>query len=362
MNSSPALEALLQEGVGSVYPLARLEVFHKDAHVLSLGNADAGCVFDLASVSKVMSTTALVLDQQLAIESSLQRFLPTAVANVSLADLLFHRSGLPPFLSYFDDEFTAHPDLRTDAPHAELRARVRAHVIDRVCATTQTAANGSAAVYSDIGFVLLGAVLETASGVPLDRLFASRIATPLGLSAGFRRISAAPPLPATYAPTQNARPREPAIGQEGMWKVESVPGFPGQVDDDNCFVLDGVSGHAGLFGTALDVARFGQAILEERWLPSVPWGADTLTPGSTRALGFDTPSLDGASAGPRFGRKGPRGAIGHLGFTGTSLWIDFDRQLVVAFLTNRTALGRANIAIRAFRPRVHEAVIDALGL
>ncbi|MBL8911599.1 MAG: beta-lactamase family protein [Archangium sp.] len=357
------LEGLLREGVTSnVFPLARLEVFHKDEHVISLGNADPTCVFDLASLSKVMSTTALVLDQQLAIESSLQRFLPTALAQVSLADLMFHRSGLPAFLPYFDEEMTSHPELREPATFPELRARIRTAVIDRVCRTAPTAANGVAAVYSDIGFILLGAVLETASGLPLDRLFATRIAAPLGLSAGYRRISSGLPLPAHLAPTQLARPREPAVGQEGMWKVSSIEGGPGQVDDDNCFVLDGVSGHAGLFGTALDVARYGQAILEERWVPTSPWGRDTLTPGSTRALGFDTPSDEGASCGQRFGRKGPRGAIGHLGFTGTALWIDFDRQLVVALLTNRVALGRANIQIRAFRPRVFDAVLDALGV
>ena len=358
-----SLEGLLQQGVtDGVYPLCRLEVFHKDSHVLSLGNAPAVCVFDLASLTKIMSTTALVLDQQLAIESSLQRFLPTALAPVSLADLMFHRSGLPAFLPYFDEELTAHPELRTPEAHAELRARVRTSVIDRVCRTPPASPVGAGAVYSDLGFILLGAVLETASGLPLDRLFATRIAAPLGLSAGYRRISAQPPLPGVLAPTQLARPREPAPGQEGLWKVQSIEGAPGQVDDDNCFVLDGVSGHAGLFGTALDVARYGQAMLEEHWVPSVPWGRDASTPGSTRALGFDTPSDEGASCGPRFGKLGPRGAIGHLGFTGTALWIDFDRQLVAAFLTNRVALGRANIAIRAFRPLVFDAVLDALGL
>lgn len=358
-----ALDSLLQRGVDEgVFPLARLEVFHRGEHVLSTGNAPKDCVFDLASVTKVMCTTALVLDQQLAIESQLQRWLPTAVASCSLTDLLFHRSGLPPYLIYFEDELKAHPALRTAAPEVELRAKVRTSVIDRVCASAPVAPNGAAAVYSDLGFILLGAVLETASGLPLDRLFTSRIATPLGLSAGFRRISSALPLPASFAPTQTDRPREPAPGQEGMWTLAPLSGPHGQVDDDNAFCMDGVSGHAGLFGTALDVARFGQAMLEERWFPSTPWAPDAATPGSTRALGFDTPSLEGASCGQRFGRAGKRGAIGHLGFTGTSVWIDFDRQLVVALLTNRVALGRANIRIRAFRPQVHDAVLDALGL
>lgn len=357
-----SLEALLQRGVDEqAFPLARLEVFHRDRHVLSLGNAAPGCQFDLASVTKVMSTTALVLDQELAIESALQRFLPTAAAQVSLADLLFHRSGLPAFKPYFADELNAHPGLFGGA-ESELRATVRRGVIERVVATSPERPAGTQAVYSDLGFILLGVALETASGLPLDRLFHARVATPLGLTAGYRRISDALPVPAEFAPTGATRPREPAPGQEGMWSVPERPTGLAQVDDDNAFCLDGVSGHAGLFGNALDVARFGQAVLEGRFAPSTPWGPDRLTPGSTRALGFDTPSLEGASCGPRFGRKGPKGAIGHLGFTGTSLWIDFDRQLVVAFLTNRVAFGRANLKIREFRPQLHEAVLDALKL
>ncbi len=357
-----SLEALLQHGVDDqVFPLARLEVFHHDRHVLSLGNAAPGCVFDLASVTKVMSTTALVLDQQLAVESSLQRWLPTAAAPVSLADLLFHRSGLPAFAPFFEQELNAHPAL-FEGPQAELREQVRRSVLERVVHTPTDRPAGAQAVYSDLGFMLLGAALETATGTPLDRLFAARIATPLGLSAGYRRLSSALPLPAEFAPTGTTRPREPAPGQEGLWRVAERPTGLAQVDDDNAFCLDGVSGHAGLFGTALDVARFGQAILEGRWAPSTPWAHDALTRGSTRALGFDTPSAEGASCGARFGRRGPRGAIGHLGFTGTSLWIDLDRQLVVAFLSNRVALGRANVRIREFRPQLHDAVLDALKL
>jgi CubicO group peptidase (beta-lactamase class C family) len=126
--------------------------------------------------------------------------------------------------------------------------------------------------------------------------------------------------------------------------------------------MDGVSGHAGLFGTAADVARFGQAVLERRTCAQSHWAADASVVGSTRARGFDTPSKEGASCGARFGRGGPRGAIGHLGFTGTSLWLDLDRGLVVALLTNRVALGRANVRVRDFRPRFHDAVLDALGL
>lgn len=357
-----SLEALLQRGVDEqVFPLARLEVFHQGRHALSLGNAPVDCVFDLASVTKVMSTTALLLDTGLEPGAPLTRFLPNAAARASLADLAFHRSGLPAFKSYFEHELNTHPALFTDASPA-LREAVRRTVLERVAATPQDKPVGAQAVYSDLGFILLGAALEAATGRPLDRLFQERVAAPLGLSAGYRRVSAALPLPASWAPTGRTRPREPAPGQEGLWHVEERPTAPCQVDDDNAWVLDGVSGHAGLFGCALDVAKFGQAVLEGRWTPPTPWGPDVGTPGSTRTFGFDTPSAEGASCGAHFGRGGPRGAIGHLGFTGTSLWLDLDRDLVVAFLTNRVALGRANIKIRELRPRVHDAVLDALKL
>jgi len=132
-------------------------------------------------------------------------------------------------------------------------------------------------------------------------------------------------------------------------------------------VMDGVSGHAGLFGTASEVARFGQRVLEEldgagRLAPAALWErAVTPAPGSTRGLGFDTPSDESSSAGRLIGRT-PPGAFGHLGYTGTSLWVDRARRLSVALLTNRTALGRENLRIQEFRPAFHDAVLQMLGL
>lgn len=335
-----ALEALLRHGLDEhVYPFARLEVLHEGRHAVSLGNAAPSCVFDIASVTKIMGTTALVLATGLPLPARVCGFFPHARVDATVADLLFHRSGLPAWAPFF---------VR-DAP-----------VLDAVLATP--AANRREALYSDLGFILLGAILERFASTPLDRLFTERVAAPLGLGAGYRRISSRLPLPRDFAPTGTTRPREPAPGQEGLWDLPARPSPPAEVDDDNAYAMDGVAGHAGLFSTALDAARFGQAVLEGRMAPPVPWHADESTPGSTRALGFDTPSAHGASCGARFGGAGPRGAIGHVGFTGTSLWIDLDRRLVVAFFTNRVAYGRANTRIRDFRPRVHDAVLDALGL
>jgi CubicO group peptidase (beta-lactamase class C family) len=137
------------------------------------------------------------------------------------------------------------------------------------------------------------------------------------------------------------------------------------VDDDNAWAMDGVAGHAGLFSTAQDVAHFGQAVLEElegagRLAPPESWQRaltrEATVPGSTRALGFDTPSAEGSSGGRHLSAR----AVGHLGFTGTSLWVDPARALVVALLSNRTLPGRHNLGIRDFRPRFHDCVAALL--
>lgn len=356
-----SIDALLQRGVDEgVYPLVRLEVFHRGRHVVSAGNARPECVFDLASVTKVMCTTALVMDLKLPLHARVRAFVPDVVTDATLEDLLFHRSGLPAFIPFFAEEMLANGRLALEVEPG-LCAAVRQRVLTRAAGIAAVHPIGAQAVYSDVGFILLGAVLERVAGKPLDALFAERIAPHVEQGASYRRVSSRLPVPKDIAPTGTTRPREPAPGQEGMWNVLSVPSRAGEVDDDNAWCLDGVSGHAGLFGTALSVARFGAEIVSGRWMPENGWRVDATTPGSTRSLGFDTPSSENASCGQRFGRAGSRGAIGHLGFTGTSVWIDFDRELVVAFLTNRVALGRHNVRIREFRPLVHEAVLDALG-
>ncbi len=353
------LDALVEEGErAGVFPLARASVFVRGQLVWQGGNTPADTVFDLASVTKVMSTTALALKLGLDLKAPLRDWLPAARAgHATLEDLLFHRSGLPAFLPFFAKAMAEAPQLFDDDCPPKLRAVVRERVVAQVLATPPIRGVGEGTTYSDLGFILLGEAIAKAGGAPLSALFTEHLAKPLGLTTEYRPVSKRLPLPPSLAPTGSTRPREPAPGQEGLWNVPLRPTWPGDVDDDNAWVLDGVSGHAGLFGTANDVAKFGQAVLDGFIVPPAPWAKDK---NSTRALGFDTPSDEGPSAGARFGKAGPNGAIGHLGFTGTSLWVDLDRKAVVALCTNRVALGRANTAIREFRPRFHDAVLDAL--
>lgn len=370
------LQSLLDGGVrDGAFPMARAVVLLRGAPLFEggAGGATATTGFDLSSLTKVMCTTSLfmslwgrgALDPQTPLES----YFPGSPSGPStFADLLYHRSGLPAFTPLFARLLRAYPRLRDRDCPALLRDEARREAIKMVAAMHLEHPRGTRAVYSDLGFILLGEALASLCGEPLDRAFLRRIAEPLSLSARFHRLSASESGNCTsIAPTGETRPREPAPGQEGLWDVKAAPSQPAEVDDDNAWVMDGVAGHAGLFGTAADVASFGLACLEDllgarRFASPDQWqqafAIDPTTPGSTRALGFDTRSANSSSG--RFLGTGPKGAVGHLGFTGTSLWIDLSRELVVAICTNRTATGRDNLKIRAFRPLFHDAVIDSL--
>jgi CubicO group peptidase (beta-lactamase class C family) len=371
--SVKAVQPLLDEGLRQgVYTSARVEI-RQASKTQFTGGAGPAELFDLASLTKILSTTALFLalwsEKALAPEDRLERWFPESPARgATLADLLFHRSGLPAWKPFFLDALKAFPRLVDPECPALLRDEARRFVAARALETPLS--DGTTTVYSDLGFIALGEVLERTAGAPLDALFAKRIAAPLNLSAHFRPMSRqptrgasgdCPPTP-LLAATGALRPRESAVGQPPLPpKTPRGPSCPGEVDDDNCWAMDGIAGHAGLFGTAADVAGFGQAVLDGLRdggpiAPASLWAqAVQRDPRSARALGFDTPSEVGSSAGRHLKR-----AVGHLGFTGTSLWIDLDRQLVVALLTNGSLLGRGDHRVRQFRPQFHDAVVEAL--
>ena len=224
------------------------------------------------------------------------------------------------------------------------------------------AAPGTRAVYCDPGFIALGFLVEAVAGEPLAALAPRRVFRPLGLSSTFFLDGTDPAAAAAHAAGRTFAPTGTSAARQEISQ--------GAVNDDNAWALGGVGGHAGAFSTARDVAAFGQAWLDAlQGRPSlVPSGAAAVfarrddTPGSERALGWDTPSRGGSSLGSRLGR-GPRGALGHLGYTGTSLWIDLDAGLVCVLLTNHVHPGGTSDRprMRAFRQRFHDAVAEALG-
>lgn len=373
-----SVASLLEEGLAAgAYPSAELSVLHHGLQVFhhTVGEVPEGADFDLASLTKILATTtafiSLWAQGRLFPETPLAQFFPESPAGkrgVTLEDLLTHRSGLPTWKPFFTDALARHPELLT-APTAPSRTLAREGVIAAAAAVELEAAPRTRAAYSDVGFILLGEVLAREAGAPLDDVVEAHVMRHLELPLHFHRLSRVDEAHrALSVPTGATRPREPAPGQEQvLGELLSVPARPGEVDDDNAWVMDGVAGHAGLFGRAPAIANLGELVLEElrgarKLAPPGHWQRlltrDATTPGSTRALGFDTPSASGSSTGASF----PPSAFGHLGFTGTSLWVDPTRSLVVAFCSNRTLPGRQNNLLREFRPRLHDAVVRALRL
>jgi CubicO group peptidase (beta-lactamase class C family) len=336
-----------------------------------------GDLFDVASLTKVMATTSvavqLVAEGRLSLEDHASRWLPCFGAGgrerITVRHLLAHTSGLPAHrplheLAMADpvarESFLA-PEVRP-APGELVRAFARGEALLRqaVCAEPLEAPPGERAVYSDLGFLALGWIVEAAAGDRLSRLTSRRVSEPLGLRATGFLDGLDPSAAGGFARGRTFVPTERCVHRHEVNR--------GAVNDDNAWAAGGGTGHAGLFSTAPEVARLGQA-----WLEAVG-GAPGIIPreaaffvaregavrGSTRALGWDTPSEEGSTLGAKLGR-GPLGAFGHLGWTGCSLWVDVDHELVCVLLSNHCHPGGTDRArLNPFRARFHDAVADAL--
>ncbi len=380
------LEAGRREGVApglAAVVLARDALVHASVHGEAqvepanrpLGSAD---LFDVASLTKLFVASAaarLVERGALDLDAPASRWLPGFQGEkerVTVRHLLAHASGLASWRPLH--ELVARDAVARSAflppaerPSAEALAeafrRGRRLIQEALAAEPLERPPGAGAVYSDLGFIALGFLLERLTNLPLEQAVEAEVLAPLGLARTFYLPGLDPgPARALRAGASFvATRRSQARGGEVIC---------GAVDDDNAWALGGAAGHAGLFATAADVADFGRAWLEalagrSPWLSATTaarFVARDATPGSERALGWDTPSREGSSLGARLGR-GPRGAVGHLGFTGASLWLDLDREVVCALLTNHVHPGGADKArIRAFRARFHDAVAEALGI
>jgi len=387
------LSDLLDEAVaGGVAPGAAAAVLHHGRLIHESATGFAQQVpdsiplaedtwFDLASLTKPLATGMVALrlytHGRLDLDAPIVDLAPDAVTSdwegVRVSHLLEHRAGLPPWRPYFKDLASVRPllTLGTDAARSAAFRRGRSEIPALALRERLIAAPGEETLYSDIGFIALGRLLEQLGGAPLESLFRREIKTPLGITdIDYFDLRDPKSRPKPFCATTGlTRPREPAAGQEDELvgvPLTPVGPRPGEVDDDNAFACGGVAGHAGLFGTARAAARIGQAFLEAATVggPLAPLAMARRFLGPTsgeRGLSWERPERQGSSLGSRLGR-GPLGAVGHLGFTGCSLWIDLDAALVVALCTNRTHLTRSNLAIRQFRPRFHDAVAEAIGI
>ena len=336
------------------FPAAALAVAHRGELIALQGfgrftydanspEVNAGMVFDLASVTKVVATTAMamllfergLLDLDTPVSGTLPEFLSGATSarrserrTVTTRMLLTHSSGLPAYIKLFKS------------------ARTRETLFQAVYDTPLAAPPGAQADYSDIGFILLGRLLERLAREPLDTFCSREIFAPLNMS----QTMFNPPLGlrVTIPPTEDDR----------SFRLRIVEG---EVNDENAYVMGGVSGHAGLFAPAIDIARFAECMLRGGTPILQPATIELFTrretspAGSSRALGWYTPSPP-SSSGKHFSSR----SFGHLGYTGTSLWIDPERQLSVTLLTNRTWPDRTSQEIKIVRPLIHDAVVEAL--
>ncbi len=337
------LEAAVRDGAfpGASCAIARRGRVVAEVVVGRLGyEADAPVVtpatrYDLASLTKVCATTPAVLrlvaDGVVSLDDPVAKWLPaftgTGKDRVTVRHLLAHQAGLPAYERYYKT------------------LRGKEAIVAAACAEPLMSEPGSGVVYSDVGFVLLMAIVERASGEDFAAFVQRAVLAPFGMRG------------AAFAPTNgsalDAAPTERDEARSGI-----VRGF---VHDENAFAMGGVSGHAGLFATADDVLRYGVAMLAggrgrlPRDLVDAASRPSGIGGDTTRGIGFQL-LADGTWGGTRV----PAGTFGHTGFTGTSLWCEPSRDLCVVLLTNRVHPTRVNNKITAVRRALHDRVLGSL--
>ena len=330
---------------------ARVKPFGRLAYDAAAPAAASDTIYDLASLTKVLVTTTLAMmlvdEGRLDLDARVCGFFPAfrggAKEHVTLRQLLTHSGGLAWWAPLYKD------------------LQGKSAYLERIVAMELAYAPGTKAVYSDLGVILLGDVVERLAGAPLGELARQRVLDPLGMKDTLYKPP--PPLVPRIAPTEN-----------DPWRGRVLRG---EVHDENAAALGGIAPHAGLFGTAPDLARFGAMLLDEgradgRRLVSRAtlelFTERAGVPGASRALGWDTPADETGRRSSVPGEPGYSAAgsllsarsFGHTGFTGTSIWTDPERGLSVVLLTNRVHPSRENNKIRAVRAEVADAAVRAL--
>jgi len=319
-------------------------------------------VFDLASLTKPLATTLAVMllarEGKIRIDDRVTRFLPTfGVFGKNLTtvrQLLTHSSGLPAWKPYYQEVIK---EEKAGKIHFVASRGAKNYVMRLIHREKPLQPPGKHCLYSDLGFMVLGELVETVTGLTLDRFCLERIYKPLALrSTGFvdltqlrtRRLEA---VTESIAPTEQC-----------PWRKKILCG---EVHDDNAYAMGGVAGHAGLFSSAQDVHGLlaclsrclrGKDNFLPRSIVEEFFTRDESVENSTFALGWDLPTPGRSASGGLFS---PR-TVGHLGFTGTSIWWDLEKNCYIILLTNRLHPSRKNENIRDFRPHIHDLIMKAV--
>jgi beta-N-acetylhexosaminidase len=330
--------------VGHANRLA-LHAFGRQTYAAKSAAVTPETMYDVASLTKVVVTTTAVMQQveagALRLDAPVALYLPEWAegsqgnwrAKATIADLLRHSSGLP-----------AHREFYREAKG--YRA-----VLSRVLAEPLETEPGTRILYSDLDFILLGEILRRVTGTSLDALAREQIFAPLGMASS------------CFHPSRKLWPRIAPTEKDTAWRGRQIWG---EVHDQNASAMGGVAGHAGLFTTARDLAVFCQMLLNggsyahRRLLERATirqFTARQTIGDASRALGWDVPTASSSS-----GQFFSPASFGHTGFTGTSIWIDPEKDLFVVLLTNRVHPSAENNLHREVRPELHDAVVKALGL
>lgn len=358
VNRDPVTELMARGVADGVFPGAVL-LFARRESVLyhrAFGVADlrtrrpvaTDAVFDLASLTKPLATAmamlVLVQEKKLHLNTCLEALVPgtknTPKAKITVDMLLRHTSGLPAHREYFK-MITGRPD-----PLQAFHELILAEPLENF--------PGQCEVYSDLGYMLLARVIETVTQTRLDRFVRNHVYAPLDIEDLF---------------FIDLKKRRLPVDLDRLVSTWDCPWrgrvLTGEVEDENAWISGGVQGHAGLFGTAGSVHVLCMEILQAiekgpvRVLnPEVAAAFIKKHPDRTRVAGFDTPSKTGSAAGRYFSSR----AVGHLGFTGTSFWMDPDTGLMVILLTNRVHPSRSAQKIKQFRPALHDCIVGFLGM
>jgi CubicO group peptidase (beta-lactamase class C family) len=299
----------------------------------------------------------LLIDSgDLELDDPIGRFLPvfegTPKADITVRHLLNHCSGFPAHIKFYEQL----EELRAQGEGPPKGPASVDWVLQQI-AEMDTEPPGTKSVYSDLGFITLGRLVEKVTSQPLQDFCEEQIFRPLGMEDTF------------YLPSWKPEKRRKRLAGRQIVVTEMCPWrkklMIAEVHDENCYSFGGVAGHAGLFSTAEDIHRFALTLWRcsrgmdnffQASLVQEFWRKQEIVPGSTWALGWDTPSEQNSQVGHLFSRHG----VGHLGFTGCSLWIDRDDHILAVFLSNRVHPTRENTDIRRFRPLLHNTLYGML--
>lgn len=339
-----------------VFPSAELVVAKNGQTLINgaYGNAITETIFDIASLTKPIATTTLamqlVAEDRIRLNDEVKQHLPHCSFKmpITIRHLLSHSSGLPAWQPYYQI-------IPTDSIGT---SEGKFQIIDAICREQITFEPGNQSTYSDIGFILLGEIIETATGKKLNELFFEKIAKPLDLKNTFfiplnQGTNALTHQRTLFAPTEDC-----------PWRKKIIQG---EVHDQNCYAMGGVAGHAGLFSTATDINKFildivacyrgsGTLVPQEIIKRFLPFHYNLTICNSTWLLGWDRPSYKSSQAGVYFSNE----SIGHLGYTGCSMWIDLKEDFWVILLTNRIHPTTTNEKIKSFRPMLHNLIYEEL--